>query len=187
MQRDAEQPLQPHPVLASSIGWRRERTWSSCPGCGCPPLPLLCLPLNKDNSSGVPQPPCHPRAFLLLLLPASCGQGMRAQLSMGTRVPGLTAPRPHRQAGTLGTKEVAWGQALRNVVFSIPVSFKVVNQCCKKAFVFPSTLLAAVPASPCLACRSQDAAILAHTPRARHGDKGPSRAGEAEDLSCQGR
>lgn len=151
VQRDAEQPLQPRPALASSVGWRRERTWSSCPGCRCPPLPLLCSLLNQDNSSGAPQPPCHLRAFLLLLLPTSCGQGMRAQLGVGTRVLALAAPRPHRQAVALGTAGVERGQALRNVVFSIPVSVKVVNQHCKRLLFSPARcrlLCLPAPASP---------------------------------------
>lgn len=48
-------------------------------------------------------------------------------------------------SGTPGLAGVAWGQALRNVVFSTPVSVQVVNQRCRrlqKAFVFPGTLLA---------------------------------------------
>lgn len=127
------------------------RTWSSCPGCRSPPLPSLCSPLNADNSSGAPQPPCHPWPFLLLLLPASCGQGMRAQLGMGICVPGPAALCPHRQAGAMGTAGVARGQALRNVVFSIPVSVKVVNQHCKRLLFSPArcrVLCLPAPASP---------------------------------------
>lgn len=50
----------------------------------------------------------------------------------------------------------------------------------QKAFVFPSTLPAAVLASPGLACRSQDEAIPVHTPRS-------CSTGSRDPLPCQGK
>lgn len=81
-------------------GVEREGTWSSWPGCHCPHPPSLHSLLNHDSSPGAPQPPCPSPAFLLLPLPTSCGQGMRAQ---GTHLPG---PAAHVPTGRPG----CWGQ-----------------------------------------------------------------------------
>lgn len=70
------------PTSSSSFqrGVEREGTRSSWPGCHChPPPPLFRSLFNHDCSPGAPQPPCPSPAFLLLPLPTSCGQGMRAQ------------------------------------------------------------------------------------------------------------
>lgn len=130
-------------------GVEREGTWSSWPGCHChppppPPPPLLCSLFNHGRSPGAPQPPCPSPAFLLLPLPTSCGQGMRAQ---GTHLPGTAAHVPTGRLGCWGPAGVARGQAFRNVVFSIPVSVKVVNQRCKKGFCFRQH------AAGCCACQ----------------------------------
>lgn len=139
-------------------------------------LPCSAHRFNNGNSSGAPQPPCRPQAFL----PASCGQGMMAQLGVGTRMPGPAAPCPHRQAGASGTAGVAWGQALRNVVFSIPVSIKVVNQGCKMLLFSPARCrLPCLPAPVSPAGARMRPSLLA--PRARSGNRV-----HPGDLSCQG-
>ena len=166
MQRGAEQLPQPPPALASSVGRRSEGTRSSWPGCRCPPLPLLCSLLNQDNSSGALQPPCCPQAFLLLLLPTSGGQGTRAQ-----------------QAGALGTTEVARGQALRNVVFPIPVSVKVVNQRCRRLLFSPARCWLPCLPAPASPAGARMRPSLPTLPGLAPG----TGSSEAGDLSCQGR
>lgn len=57
------------------------------------------------------------------------------------------------------------GTGIQECCFFHPCFRQGSKSALQKAFVFPSTLPAAVPASPGLACRSQDAAIPVHTPR----------------------
>lgn len=172
MQRNAERLSSScSPILASSVGWRREGGHGPAVWMPLSSSSLVRLTAPSQQLLQCPAAPVLSRVLLLLLLPPAMGTGW-GHISVWTGDGGTAtscgtgSPRPRRQAGDGGG---CMGTGAQECCFFHPGFRQGSKSALQKAFVSLSTLLAAVPASPCLACWSQDAAILAHTPRACSG------------------
>lgn len=175
MERDAEQPRsRVQPLLSAGEEQRADVAQLS-------EMPLSsahCLVRTTPPVS--PQPPRCLRVLLLLFLPASDWQGMGVADCGHLHARTSSSVSPQAGWGT-GDRGGCRGAGAQECCFFHPSFHPGTKSVLQKAFVFPSMLPAALPASLCFACLSWGAATLAHTPRARSADS-LAWPGETGDL-----